>query len=100
MSVVSKAFQVLSDSNLRAVYDANPHADPTQRGGGGGGGGGGMYSRGGGMPPGFGGGGMYNEVNPEDLFNAFFGGGGMGMGGARFGNANGTSGFIMRMLCE
>lgn len=48
-----------------------------------------MYSRGTGMHPGFGGGGMYNEVNPEDLFNAFFGGG--GMGGARFGNANGTS---------
>ncbi|RSH95419.1 hypothetical protein EHS25_000509 [Saitozyma podzolica] len=82
--MVSKAFQVLSDTNLRAAFDSNPNSDPTQRGGG-------VPSRGGGgMHPGFGNGGMYTEVNPEDLFNAFFGGG-MGGGspfGGQFGNAN------------
>ncbi|BEJ13726.1 hypothetical protein CspHIS471_0309000 [Cutaneotrichosporon sp. HIS471] len=83
--MVSKAFQVLSDKGLREVYDMNPTIDPTQRGGGGGGGG---------MARGFpGGGGMrfqthpgfQQEMNPEDLFNMFFGGGGMdqGFGGAR-----------------
>ena len=82
--VVSKAFQVLSDDNLRAAFDSNPNTDPTQRGGG-------MPSRGGGeMHPGFGSGGMYTEINPEDLFNAFFGGGGNQFGGSPFGNANGT----------
>jgi hypothetical protein len=41
-----------------------------------------------------GGGGMYaDELNPEDLFNMFFGGGGRGgqFGGGQFGNANGES---------
>lgn len=82
-AVVSKAFQILSDTNMRAAFDSNPTYDPTQRNpGGGGGGGGGMrnFNRGGG--------GMYaDELNPEDLFNMFFGGG----GGNQFGNANGES---------
>lgn len=82
--VVSKAFQVLSDANMRAAFDSNPTFDPTQRNPGmGGGGGGGMrtnFNRGRG--------GMYaDELNPEDLFNMFFGGG----GGGQFGNANGES---------
>ena len=37
---------------------------------------------------------MYaDELNPEDLFNMFFGGGGRGgqFGGGQFGNANGVS---------
>lgn len=86
--MVSKAFQVLSDSNLRAAFDSNPNSDPTQRGGGGGGGSGAsMFRGGGGMPQGFGGGnGMYTEINPEDLFNAFFG---VGMGGGFGQQANG-----------
>lgn len=87
--MVSKAFQVLSDKNLRAVYDQNPSIDPTQRGGGGGGGGGG---RGGGMARGFqthGGPFAFQDggIDPDDLFNMFFGGGGGGMGGSPFGGA-------------
>lgn len=93
--VVSKAFQVLSDTNLRASFDSNPSFDPTQRNPGMGGGGGGMrtnFSRGGG--------GMYaDELNPEDLFNMFFGGGGGGgFGGNQFGNANGKSTRALPML--
>ncbi|WVO18257.1 hypothetical protein L204_105967 [Cryptococcus depauperatus] len=82
--MVSKAFQVLSDSNLRTAYDSNPSYDPTQRNPGPSSfssGGGGMGMRG---HPGF----AYNgDINPEDLFNMFFGGGG-GFGNGGFGNAN------------
>lgn len=85
--VVSKAFQVLSDTQLRASFDANPTADPASRSS--------MSSgmRGGGMHPGFGGGGFggAQEVSPEDLFNMFFGGGG-GFGGGAFGNGGGFGG--------
>lgn len=71
---------------MRAAFDSNPSYDPTQRNPGmsssgmrshaGRGGGGGMYA---------------DELNPEDLFNMFFGGGGRGgqFGGGQFGNANG-----------
>ncbi|WVR09205.1 hypothetical protein IAU60_006267 [Kwoniella sp. DSM 27419] len=83
--MVSKAFQVLSESNLRAAYDRDPTYDPTQRNPGP------SRSASGGMS-GFGGGGpgMYqSEINPEDLFNMFFGGGGGGFGGGSpFGQAN------------
>ncbi|KZW00050.1 DnaJ-domain-containing protein [Exidia glandulosa HHB12029] len=77
--LVSKAFQVLSDADKRAQYDANPGADPDSRFSG-------MSSRGGG-----GGGGMHQhtfegEMTPEDLFNMFFGGGG------GFGNGGGFGG--------
>jgi len=73
---------------MRAAFDSNPSYDPTQRNPGmsssgmrshaGRGGGGGMYA---------------DELNPEDLFNMFFGGGGRGgqFGGGQFGNANGES---------
>ena len=73
---------------MRAAFDSNPSFDPTQRNPGmsssgmrshaGRGGGGGMYA---------------DELNPEDLFNMFFGGGGRGgqFGGGQFGNANGES---------
>lgn len=90
--MVSKAFQVLSDKNLRAVYDQNPSIDPTQRGGGGGP----SRSNMGGMARGFPPGAQFafqdGGIDPDDLFNMFFGGGGMGgspFGGARvytFGN--------------
>ncbi|BGP49188.1 Chaperone protein dnaJ [Rhodotorula kratochvilovae] len=77
--MVSKAFQVLSDSNKRAIFDQTG-GDPDSRGGGGGGGGGGGFAR----QSGFSGAqfGGADEVSPEDLFRAFFGG---GMGGGGFG---------------
>lgn len=81
-AVVSKAFQVLSDGDMRAAYDSNPTHDPESRFGGGGGGAGPSMSRGfGGGRPGFA---TEQEITPEDLFNMFFGGGG-GFGGGGFG---------------
>ncbi|GAA6002924.1 J domain-containing protein [Rhodotorula paludigena] len=83
--MVSKAFQVLSDSNKRAIFDQTG-GDPDSRGGGGGGGGGG-FARG---PAGAGFGGQGfggEEVSPEDLFRMFFGGQGGGFGGAQFGGS-------------
>ncbi|KAG1881104.1 hypothetical protein F4604DRAFT_1746478 [Suillus subluteus] len=69
--MVSKAFQVLSDSQKRAIYDQSG-SDPESRSGG-------MSSRGPGFSASpFGGEG---EMSPEDLFNMFFGGGGMAMNG-------------------
>lgn len=75
--MVSKAFQVLSDSNMRAAYDRHG-ADPESRFSG-------MSSSARG--PGFrthpfSGNGVDTEISPEELFNMFFGG---GMGGAGFG---------------
>lgn len=90
--VVSKAFQVLSDSNKRSIYDQTG-ADPDSRAAqqqqspfsratarhnhGGGGGGGGFQGE---------------ELSPEDLFRFFFGqggGGGAQFGGGGFGNGGG-----------
>ncbi|ORY29134.1 hypothetical protein BCR39DRAFT_532765 [Naematelia encephala] len=86
--MVSKAFQVLSDADLRAAFDSNPNVDPTQRNAGmsrgGGGGGGGMQ--------GFNGG-FQGDINPEDLFNMFFGGGGGGFGQANVFTFGGPGGF-------
>jgi len=89
--VVSKAFQVLSDANLRAAFDSHG-GDPESRSSG---------------VPSFrsanGGGGMRfdNEVSPEELFNMFFGGGFPGGGmqfGGPLGGANGTFFFLARLL--
>lgn len=89
-TVVSKAFQVLSDSQKRSIFDQTG-SDPDSRGGGGGGGGGGFaaspFSRGGGgMGNGMGGGFGGEELSPEDLFRFFFQGGG---GGGQFGGGPG-----------
>ncbi|UZJ57081.1 hypothetical protein CBS101457_006401 [Exobasidium rhododendri] len=87
--IVSKAFTILSDGDKRAVYDRYG-GDPDARGGGGGGGGGSNRA---GAPAfrtygsGMGGGGMNGEIDPQDLFNMFFGGGmgnGFGGGGTTF----------------
>ncbi|KAG5338680.1 hypothetical protein C0989_006648 [Termitomyces sp. Mn162] len=78
--LVSKAFQVLSDAQKRAVYDRSGD-DPESRFGG-------MSSRSSGFSASpFGGGTFEGEISPEDLFNMFFGGGGGGGGG---GNVFGT----------
>ncbi|KAL7490679.1 hypothetical protein ACHAWT_000240 [Skeletonema menzelii] len=72
---VGLAYATLSDTQKRTIYDRYGEEDPDNRGGGMGGG---MRGRGGNM--------HFNgqEVNPEDIFNMFFGGGmpgGMGGGG-------------------
>lgn len=68
LSVISKAFTILSDPQKRAIHDAGG-SDPEQRGGGGHPGFSGFRAQSYGASP-FG-----DEVSPEDLFNMFFGGG-------------------------
>ena len=73
LTVVSRAFQTLSDAQKRAIYDANPGADPDSRFSG-------MREssfRGPGAA-------FEGEMSPEDLFNMFFGGGGAGFGNGRY----------------
>mmetsp|Transcript_8141 Transcript_8141/g.11731 ORF Transcript_8141/g.11731 Transcript_8141/m.11731 type:complete len:435 (+) Transcript_8141:213-1517(+) len=74
---VGLAYATLSDSQKRTIYDHSGEEDPDNRGGGMGGhrGPGGVHFRGG------------QDVSPEDIFNMFFGGGGMpgGMGGMHHG---------------
>ncbi|KAG5654360.1 hypothetical protein H0H81_003818 [Sphagnurus paluster] len=71
--LVSKAFQVLSDTQKRAVYDQSG-GDPDNRFGG-------MPSRSSGFSASqFGGQGFEGEISPEDLFNMFFGRGGTAFG--------------------
>lgn len=91
--MISRAFQILSDSDKKSAYDKyGIDADTRGAGGGGGSGpGGGGFASGFGRQGGFGGGGMRGrggpmfeeEINPEDIFRQFFGGG--GMGGGQFG---------------
>ncbi|CDZ97232.1 Molecular chaperone (DnaJ superfamily) [Phaffia rhodozyma] len=88
--LVSKSFQILSDPDKRAMYDRDG-ADPDSRAS--------MSSSRGfsngstGMHRGFNGGGQFaQEVNPEDLFNAFFGGGSGFGGGSPFGGQTFTFG--------
>ncbi|KAL4259076.1 DnaJ subfamily B/C chaperone co-factor [Pleurotus pulmonarius] len=77
--MVSKAFQVLSDADKRAVYDRSG-GDPEDRYAGmpsrASGFGGGPFGNGNGMA-------FESELSPEDLFNMFFGGGGMAGGNVR-----------------
>jgi DnaJ family protein B protein 12 len=80
--VISKAFTVLSDPQKRAVHDAGG-GDPEQRGNAG-------FS--GFRGQNFGASPFGEEISPEDLFNMFFGGGGMARGGSfSFGGAPGFS---------
>jgi len=74
--LVSKAFQILSDPQKRAAFDTHG-SDPDSRSSG-------MSSSPGFSPGPFRGGASFDgELSPEDLFNMFFGGGGMG-GGSPF----------------
>ncbi|VDC03478.1 unnamed protein product [Peniophora sp. CBMAI 1063] len=80
--MVSKAFQVLSDGDKRAIYNRSGD-DPDSRGGGmssarssaGSAFSNGSFARGGGFE---------GEISPEDLFNMFFGGGMGNMNGGGF----------------
>lgn len=70
---VGLAYATLSDEQKRTIYDRYGDEDPDNRGGGSAGAGGMHFRRRGGARPG--------EVDPEDIFNMFFGGGPGGMGG-------------------
>ncbi|RPB05077.1 DnaJ-domain-containing protein [Choiromyces venosus 120613-1] len=88
--LISRAFQVLSDPDKRALFDQHG-GDPDARGGGGGFADTPMRGFTGGVPFGFAGtpgrGAFEGEISPEDLFNIFFGGG--GPGGDLFGGGMG-----------
>eukprot|EP00936_MAST-01D_sp_MAST-1D-sp1_P001568 g1568.t1 len=66
---VSNAFATLSDADKRAYYDRWGDAKPESPGHGGGGSG--MHFRGGGM---------HGDIDPDEIFRAFFGGGFPGSG--------------------
>lgn len=84
---VTEAYEVLSDDKQRELYDTYGHAGVDPNSGFGGGGGGNPFGQGGGNPFGQGGGNPFGDgsfhfesgpggqINPEDLFDAFFGGG-------------------------
>jgi DnaJ family protein B protein 12 len=84
--VVSRAFQILSDSDKKSRYDKfggdpdsrfNPGPSASS---------GGSPFSGGGFPRSAGGGqGFDAEISPEEMFNRFFNGGFGGMGGGGFG---------------
>lgn len=79
MSVVSRAFQVLSDADKKQKYDRFG-GDPDNRFGSGSAPSASPFS-GFARSPGGGRGPMFeDEISPEELFNRFFGGGGMGGG--------------------
>lgn len=82
--MVSKAFQVLSDPQKRAAYDRSG-GDPEDRFGGGG-----MSSSFFNQGAGRAGASFDGEISPEELFNMFFGGGGLGGG---FGGPGATFSF-------
>ena len=85
MTVVSRAFQVLSDPDKKTKFDrfggdpdnrfngasaSSPFSGFARSPGGGGGGGASMFEE---------------EISPEEMFRQFFGGGGMGQFGPGFG---------------
>jgi DnaJ-class molecular chaperone len=88
--VVSRAFQILSDAEKKSRYDQFG-GDPDSRFSSSGASSGASpfsgFARSSGRGP------MYeDEISPEELFNRFFGGGGMGGGGFGFGT-------VPRTLC-
>lgn len=96
--MVSRAFQVLSDSDKKSKYDKFG-GDPESRFGGGGASASGASPFSGFAQQRRGGGPMFEEeISPEELFRQFFGGGGGfgGMGGP-FGGGMGGPGFVFNM---
>ncbi|SNX82596.1 related to HLJ1 - Co-chaperone for Hsp40p [Melanopsichium pennsylvanicum] len=90
---VSKAFSILTDADKRAAYDRYGGDPDNARSAAGAAAAGNANPFGGMRGTPFRGGGMYaDEVDPNDLFNMFFGGGGMGMGGGQFGGTTFTFG--------
>lgn len=89
MTVVSRAFQVLSDADKKAQFDRFG-GDPDSRFGGGSQPASSPFSGFARSPGGRGGGPMFeDEISPEELFRQFFGGGmGGGFGGGPFGTLN------------
>lgn len=97
--MVSRAFQILSDSDKKSRYDkfggdpdnrfsasgASPGPSAAGNPFGGFGGGGFPQSRAGGGPM------FEEEISPEELFNRFFGGGFGAMGGGGFGGFGGKT---------
>lgn len=76
--VVSRAFQILSDSEKKSKYDKFG-GDPDNRFSPGASSSSSPFSGFSGFPQGRGGGPMFDEeISPEELFNRFFGGGGFG----------------------
>ena len=79
--VVSRAFQILSDADKKVKYDKFG-GDPDNRFGPGAASASSPFSGFARSSPGSGRGPMFeDEISPEELFNRFFGGGGMGNGG-------------------
>lgn len=79
VAVVSRAFQILSDAEKKEKYDRFG-GDPDNRFGPSGASASSPFS-GFARSPGARGPMFDDEISPEELFNRFFGGGGVGMGG-------------------
>lgn len=83
---IAAAYEVLTDTEKRQIYDQYGEEGLKQGGGGGGGGGGANFQ---GFQPGGGGAHFQFSGDPFKLFESFFGGGGFGGGSGGFGAGGG-----------